>query len=335
MAVERASCFLVAFLLLFLFAALANLPVMGRDVCSRLVAPPTAFHSLASSNPGKTDAKDASPVEHSVLPKPLRSVEGDAAPRIAVLRIDTRRTTDPYYAWVSDRLEKWADLHRYDVITILSRPFMPVYWLKAVALRNALTALPRYDFVFFVDSDAAPYRMGCSLTPLTDLCSGNVTMVIGTSPPQWDSRFIATGAFLVRNSQRAVHLVDDWLALYDAKRWENSGGGKWKSKDTWAKGLAYEQGSLNEMIATGAWPGDAVRIVDHSVLIGLGYPTVKEAFLVHYTLRAQDSHLARANMIEAVKSGKHDEQWTQCRFNISEKGVWFGSEHKSARQVTL
>ena len=252
-----------------------------------------------------------------------------------MLRIDTRRATDPYYAWVSERLEKWAGRYGYDVITILSRPFMPVYWLKAVALRNALTALPRYDFVFFIDSDAAPYRMGCSLTPLTELCTGNVTLVIGTAPPRWESKLkIATGALLVRNSLRAVRLVDDWLALYDAKRWKNSGGGMWNTNDTWAYGLAYEQGSLHDMIATGAWPGDAVRIVDHSVLIGLGYPTVKEAFLVHYTLSAQDSKSGRANMIEAVKSGKHDEQLTQCRFNISEKGVWFGNELISARQVT-
>ncbi len=109
---------------------------------------------------------------------------------------------------------------------------IPPYWVKVFLVAEYL---PNYDYVIWIDSDAA--IINPRAIPLSEK-----TMVYSRDNHGWESPFNA-GVFIMRNTSTGRALMEEWKRGYDPSRWEIVDG-KWRQFGDWL-GPNLEQGYFN------------------------------------------------------------------------------------------
>ncbi len=119
---------------------------------------------------------------------------------------------------------------------------MPPYWIKVNLVLMVLRGAADGDIVCWLDSDAVIVD---EQTPVQELFreAGHGKFFLASKDPKpWTAAFNA-GVFFVKANGVSRRLVEDWMDLYNPRRWTQLGSGEWKCSGAWA-GEDYEQGAF-------------------------------------------------------------------------------------------
>jgi hypothetical protein len=178
-----------------------------------------------------------------------------------------------------ERNKRYAARHNYDYIFLKDGyDDYPPYWAKVAIM---LEYLPKYDGVFWIDTDAA---ITDKERRIEDLGDRSKSFIMCPDPPMWSSPFNA-GVWGVRNNDTGHSIMKDWMAIYHriANEWKQEGT-RWITSGAWA-GDSYEQGSF----AAHIWPkhGSAIDQLPWSVFQGTR-PETPGAFALHFSSHQKD-----------------------------------------------
>jgi len=155
--------------------------------------------------------------------------------KCAVVQFDTRK--DHAFQELVDQNIEYCKGSGAEHVMATGGSGIPPYWGKVRACL-AVAESGNYDAALFLDTDAVVMDFSMQIG---DLLKEGVIFTAGGN-----AKFNA-GAFAVRCNQDGVSFLKEWMSCYRERDWELSGS-KWKCLNGGWAGIAYEQGSLNELI---------------------------------------------------------------------------------------
>lgn len=119
---------------------------------------------------------------------------------------------------------------------------IPVYWMKVKIITDMLNNKSKYKAIIWLDSDAVFTNINKSILDILN----NKSMYISRDPPEYNERVLCVGTWIIKNNEIGIKIMNDWLNSYDPSLWTKNDN-KWSTNTPWA-GIAYEQGTFNEII---------------------------------------------------------------------------------------
>lgn len=118
---------------------------------------------------------------------------------------------------------------------------IPVYWMKVKIITDLINNT-NYKYIIWIDTDAVFTHHHKSILSLLN----NKSFYISKDPPEYNENALCVGTWIVKNNDIGSKIMNDWMNSYNPSMWikENN---QWSTQSNWA-GIAYEQGSFNELI---------------------------------------------------------------------------------------
>lgn len=118
---------------------------------------------------------------------------------------------------------------------------LPVYWMKVKIITDLINTT-NYKGIIWLDTDAVFTHNNKSILNILN----NKSFYIARDPPEYYEKVLCVGTWIVKNDEIGVKLMNDWMNSYDQSSWVKQDN-QWTTNTNWA-GIAYEQGSFNEII---------------------------------------------------------------------------------------
>lgn len=159
---------------------------------------------------------------------------------VTLIQYETR--DDPHLNALMSLNKRYCVNRGYNYLRVGPLQDMPPYWIKVNLVLMVLRGAADGDIVCWLDSDAVIVD---SQKPMEDLfreAEVGKYFLASRDPKPWKSPFNA-GVFYVKANGVSRRLVEDWMDLYQPKRWQQLLDGTWKCTGVWA-GEDYEQGAF-------------------------------------------------------------------------------------------
>ena len=229
----------------------------------------------------------------------LASDDKDApAPRLAIVSLFDDGIAD--YAAVSDAVNRlYAAERGYDYITVRSLlSTRDPQWDKVRAVEHVMRAEPRYEWLMWIDADAAFAKHDVRLLEdIAEKHAGTADLLICDDSPNYGSRppagevYINTGTFLVRNNEWGREFMKAW--------WERPMGKE--------NQLYHEQHVLNQLYnANFMGIQQHMKVLDATVMNSAfgDLPKGEDTFVVHMMKRSTADRKRRFQEILARVHGR-------------------------------
>lgn len=119
---------------------------------------------------------------------------------------------------------------------------IPVYWMKVKIITDLINNTD-YKGIIWLDTDAVFTHENKSIL---DILNNDKSFYISTDPPEYNESALCVGTWIVKNNNIGVKIMNDWMNSYDPSLWRLEKN-NWITDTNWA-GIAYEQGSFNQII---------------------------------------------------------------------------------------
>ena len=164
--------------------------------------------------------------------------------RIAVVQYETR--DDDTLNRLMSQNKSYAQKHNYDYYSVYAsgaEDTIPPYWAKVYVMQSVFN--DNYDVVLMIDSDACVHNQDIKIENVLQTYP-NKSFFYSPDPPLYPAKFNAGVVLACKPDGPKV--IDDWMRLYDPKRWIRDSSDKtWTCKGQWA-GPDYEQGAFTKFI---------------------------------------------------------------------------------------
>jgi len=157
------------------------------------------------------------------------------------------------------------------------------YWMKVKLVKNKLNELyqskEKYKYVMWLDTDATVINVKDNLIDFIEKYIKDKDVLISSDMPPWLGPFNA-GVFVFRNTRISREIIQEWLNLYDNKKWVYETNNKWKCDGCDWSDVNYEQGSFIKYIIPKY--RNNIRIVSWIVLNNPNYARYKYNVIYHF-----------------------------------------------------
>jgi hypothetical protein len=178
-------------------------------------------------------------------------------------------------------IKDYSDSKKYDKL--------PPWWRKVFIVQDAINDNPQYDYVLWMDKDAA-FSVQTDIRKLID----DSFFIISRDPwlfilrPWAQEYYINAGVFMVKNDENGKNLLDEWITGYKESEWCHKSqnkcdlhfyaGSGWRTTSKWA-GDTYEQGYLRKVLTKRQ--GKGIKIYPSHVLTNFSNDSKDYVLVTH------------------------------------------------------
>lgn len=160
------------------------------------------------------------------------------------------------------------------------------YWMKVKLVKDKLNEIyhlkEKYKYVMWLDTDATVINVKDNLIDFIEKYMKDKDVLVSSDMPPWFGLFNA-GVFIFKNTITGRKIIQDWLALYDNKKWVFGTDQKWKCRGCRWADENYEQGSFAKYIIPKY--RNNIKIVSWIVLNNPNYSPYKYNVVYHFANR--------------------------------------------------